>query len=1331
MRHVPMEADTRPKLCKTIRELRERLHADLRDEAERSYRLSLPLAKAELSAEAKRRRERLESWLEEQIRALPGKKRAGDERERFLMQAVGEAAYTWLNRLVLLRHLEAMGLSKPGVVTGGWSSKAYREFRDFAPGLCADSTEGYSFLLGLVFDELALDLPGLFGEVGLTELFPLPASILRAVVEALDAKAIESVWRDDTLLGWVYQYWNDPERERLDAKISARGKIEPHEIASKTQMFTDRYMVEWLLQNSLGAMWLATCQKHGWRPDAENVLDELDRRRAEWRRKREAGEVAPDAPMPVAEGLEERWKYYVPQPIPADAVEKAPESVRALKLLDPACGSGHFLVIAFDLLAALYEEEARHRGESWSAAEIAASIVENNLHGIDIDPRAVQIAAAALHVKAQIHARGVMARRMNLVAPTLRLSSLPEDDPSLLQLLREVKADTGIPDALTRRILRALEGADHLGSLLRVDAEIDAAIRTYEGELRRKLPVQGDLLRGFAEKSRTIDPVEARASLLDKLDAFLERHAGGDDLGLRLDGEQLAAGIRFVRMVREGRYDLVVGNPPYQGTSKMKEAKYVASKYTRGKADLYAAFLERGLQLVREGGVSALLTMRNWMFIKQFAALREHLLETYDLRLLGDVDRGAFEEVPNEVLAATMSIFRRSPPAAEASVALQPTPLSDKSYDRGRTARKRAALLAQVGRLEFDVDRLAVIRESPVVYWWDKDFLNRYAVAPKFYHGSPAKSGMATQDNTRFLRRPWEVQLGSVFISRSSAPSISDQSKYVPYIKGAEGKKWFEPLDTLVYWKSFGLELRVWIERYRVRVPGQYIKNESMYFASGIAFTPVGNEFAARSHRYRSIFGAMGSSVFPSDIASALCMMNGAIGRAVLESLNPGLHFEVGDVNRLPAFPVESADAIIECLDKSFGTHEAARETSVEFAWPYSSNWHSAQAWAQAAVDRPAGTALPDFMPDFDPPEAAAFVSFEVGIATGRFDAEHGGWSDRPSPDALRYGILFLATASSLGGQDDLGQPPCTALLRAWTEHGSQVSADADLHRWLRESFFDYHRKLYENRPIYFPLSSARRNFVAFALIHRWGPETLPALLATHLLPERTRLEGQLDDLRAARTSADKRAANEAERRFSEIQKLHAELCDFIDKVRMCADQGPPPVDNNTKRREIDAPFEMDLDDGVMINAAALWPLLEPQWKDPRKWWKELANADGKKDYDWSHLAARYFPSRVDDKCRQDPSLAVAHKCFWRYHPARAHAWELRLQDEIGPDFRIDEPDAAEHRTRFLTERPEEAAEIEAKELKRRQRKATQGDDEPQQELDFEGEGDEEETDAA
>src|SRR5690606_34809313 len=228
--------------------------------------------------------------------------------------------------------------------------------------------------------ELALELPGVFGNVGLTRLFPVPAATLRQAIEALNEPALDSAWGDDTTLGWVYQFWNDPEREALDDKINSGGKIEPHEIAPKTQMFTERYMVEWLLQNSLGQTWLAMCKQHGWTPDFEQVRAGLDARRAEWRKQREAGQVAADELMPLESPLEEQWKYWVPQPMPEDAPNTAPDSLRELKLLDPACGSGHFLVIAFDLLAALYQEEARHRGESWASERIARFIVEDNLH---------------------------------------------------------------------------------------------------------------------------------------------------------------------------------------------------------------------------------------------------------------------------------------------------------------------------------------------------------------------------------------------------------------------------------------------------------------------------------------------------------------------------------------------------------------------------------------------------------------------------------------------------------------------------------------------------------------------------------------------------------------------------------------------------------------------------------------------------------------------------------------------------------------------------------------------------------------------------------------
>jgi hypothetical protein len=1314
--------ESKAALRKTIRELRDVLLRDLLGYAKQRYLLDLPLARAGLSQAMRERRRRLEAALAERAAEEGGTKEA---RERALLNAIKEAGATLLNRLVLIRHLEAVELSRPVVVTGGWRSRGYQQFREFAPGLLSDETQGYGLLLQLLFDELSASLPGLFGEVGLTSLFPPSPATLRHVIETLDEVPAEA-WRDDMTLGWVYQYWNDPDREALDAKLHERGKLESHEIASKTQMFTERYMVEWLLHNSLGPTWLAMCRKNGWTADVERhgVLQSLNERRADWRKKREVSEVALDALMPINGPLEEAWKYYVPQPLPEEVVKHAPSTIRELKLLDPACGSGHFLVVAFDLLVELYREEARHRGESWSDRRIAEWILENNLHGVDIDPRAVQIAAAAIFLKARSLAKDASPSQVNLVAPALRLSALDRKDPALLKLERDIELETGIPPELTRQLMDVLAGVDHLGTLLKVGDAVDRAIEAYRGKLGKPRR-QGELFPDAeAEKQIGIDKEDAKKIILDRLNAFLTNHAGEEDLGLRLRGQQLTAGLRFASIVREGEYHLVAANPPYQGTSRMKNAGYVAKHYPRGKADLYAAFLERGLELCRPGGASAMVTMRNWMFLSGFTRLREHLLRAHDLRVIGDVDRGAFEEIPDEIVATTLSVFRCAAPDAEPSIAMQPTPLSDKSRDSNRTARKRAATLAQVGKHSFKSTNLQAIHGTPVVYWWSPDYLSTYHRTQKLGDLFSIRKGIITGDDTRFNRMTWEVAPTSILATRITQPAVStatlSEYAWVPTIKGGAGREWCEPLTEVIRWARTGLEQKI-LHEHKHGSFTKRIQSYDKYFQPGIAFSMIGSRFGARLHQYRSIFANMGSSVFPTEFAPVLCSMNCTRSRIILESLNPGLHFEVGDVARLPIVDIPNAHEVLRQLEESFAAHESTREPSFEFSRPGPSSWRYTQQWAQQAVDRASGAPLPPYEPSFEISTAESHLSFQVGQAVGRFKSEHGEKTENLSSQAPYNGILFCADRLAL----DRHFPG--NIVAAWEQHGASVNAQT-LNDWLRGSFFDYHRKLYENRPVYFPLSSAKRSFVAFISIHRWSDSTLSTLLADYLLPEQKSIQGTLVDLRDARNSPDRRTRAAAERNYAQHKKWLEELEEFIQKVHELAEKGPPPPDDKTPPREVDAPYRMDLDDGVMVNSAALWTLLETMWKDPKKWWKELATAKGRKDYDWSHLAARYFPDRVDEKCRKDPSLAVAHGCFWKYHPEKAYQWELRLQDEIGPDFKLTENDSDTLRAAFLEKQPSRARELETAEQVRRERKSRRQE---QEDLDLSSEDDEIEDDEA
>jgi hypothetical protein len=344
-------------------------------------------------------------------------------------------------------------------------------------------------------------------------------------------------------------------------------------------------------------------------------------------------------------------------------------------------------------------------------------------------------------------------------------------------------------------------------------------------------------------------------------------------------------------------------------------------------------------------------------------------------------------------------------------------------------------------------------------------------------------------------------------------------------------------------------------------------------------------------------------------------------------------------------------------------------------------------------------------------------VSFALGVALGRFGAGGEGIRDPAKDDlsaTLPAGICFLDGSLEPEITDDsLGHPAAELLRAKWGEYGDAIAPGYDLRTWLRLKFFgDVHKSMYESRPIHFPLSSEKKTFVAYVTIHRWTEATLRSLLAEHLEPTLKRLDGEITDLRESRQSTDKKTAREAEHRYAQVVKWKEELAAFIELVEQCAEKGPPPPDPKTSKREVDARYTPDLNDGVMINSAALWPLLEPQWKDPKKWWKGLANAEGKNDYDWAHLAARYFLTRVDAKCRKDPSLAVAHGCFWKYHPATAYKWELRLQDEIAAHFKIDEEGSDEYRAAFEREHPDEVELLVAAEQKRRVRKASKASDE-------------------
>ncbi|HCH63144.1 MAG TPA: SAM-dependent methyltransferase, partial [Deltaproteobacteria bacterium] len=717
-------------------------------------------------------------------------------------QAGVAAAERLILRLAVLQYIEACGLSAQAHQRLGTAGRSRLEILS----LLGEPPPKPSIALAHM-------LPGLFGPDPVLDSLSVSSQTLRHALNAFEHPTLRDCWADDLTPGWVFQFLNDPARERLDEKINQGGKIGLHEVARKTQMFTERYLIHRTLHNSLGPLWLAICARNDWTADvvASGTLDHLAVRRSEWRTQRAAGRISSTALMPLHTPLEHAWSDFIPPPGIRDPDPSTPTSIRALKLIDPAVGTGHFLIVAFDLLLALHEEEARHRGRTgvspWTPRDIVERILSHNLHGIDLDPSAVQMAATMLWLKALQVAPDAEPTRMNLVATDHKTLHLP--DPNT----HSAAPTSNVVAATHRRseapgIAHALAQAANLGSLVQVDA-----LATQ--------PLPEDAFSG---------PV--------------------DDLGVRLRGDQPRATPRLLSLLRSGQYDLVVTNPPYQGTKRLEHSDVIVEQYPEGSADLYAAFLLRGLQLARVGGISAQLTMRSWLFTKQFSRLRERLLTHHQLLALGDFEHGAFEQLGGMVVSVCASVFRRDRPPTTA-IALRPSPPSI-SKGVSRTAAKRAAIRCQTGLHTFHPTRLQAIPEWPLVYWWSDETLERYAQSPKLADAYEVRQGMATGDNHRFLRRPWELsrrELWYVPVDSSALPSTDTQ--WVPYVKGAAGKTWFEPLDHVVRWGLGALEIKTHTRNGRQASRPQ---NERFYFRPGVCYSTIGARFSARLRRYRSVF---------------------------------------------------------------------------------------------------------------------------------------------------------------------------------------------------------------------------------------------------------------------------------------------------------------------------------------------------------------------------------------------------------------------------------------------------------------------------------------------
>jgi hypothetical protein len=563
-----------------------------------------------------------------------------------------ECAFTLLNRLVALKMLEARGIVLE-CVSKGAQSAGFKEFSGLCPGLTALPDQGYRLYLESVFDELGVEVrvlfdrrdsagliwprkPALDAVLGIVNGAELSGPTGQCQAARVGADTCPCVWCKDETIGWVYQYFNG-EDERRDMRAASQAPRNSRELAVRNQFFTPRYVVEFLADNTLARTWVEMRQG-----DTRFTEDRayLVRR---------PGEVflADGAAVPTAEAGAEESPTYVPF--------RAKKDPRDLKVLDPACGSGHFLLYSFDLLLTIYEEAwadpaaPRFADTKRTLAEdyptlpdlrraLPGLILRHNLHGVDIDPRAAQIAALALWMRAQKawNQFGVKRGDRPLVTRTNVVVAEPmPGEPDLLdELCRGL--DPGVAEVV-RAVFEEMKLAGEAGMLLRVDETV-----------RRGLEKLASLGPMYAQEgSRRWQQIDAKVTAA--LRAYAEA-AGGAGYRKRLFAEDAAQGFAFVEVCRQ-RYDVVLMNPPF-GASSLKFKDKLAKTWPRSKQDVYAAFVERGVSALPPGGLLGAITSRTGFFLKSFQAWREEVvLKQAPPSVVADLGAGVLDSAMVETAA--------------------------------------------------------------------------------------------------------------------------------------------------------------------------------------------------------------------------------------------------------------------------------------------------------------------------------------------------------------------------------------------------------------------------------------------------------------------------------------------------------------------------------------------------------------------------------------------------------------------------------------------------------------------------------------------------------
>jgi hypothetical protein len=1137
-------------------------------------------------------------------------------------QTMEAVAYTWFNRFAALRYMELHDYLSHGHRALSSQQGKLPDILTHAADLTQDSRlpglkaalvtemklsgnrdgELYRMLLVAQCNALSAAMPFLFERIDDETELLLPDNLLRtdSVIAKMVGEIDEDDWNQVEIIGWLYQFYIAEKKEEVIGKV-----VESEDIPAATQLFTPKWIVQYLVQNTLGRLWL-TAHPHS--------------------------------------TLREKWHYYI------DPAEQTPEvqtelntliharmnedggslSPETITLLDPACGSGHILVEAYEVLKSIYLE----RG--YQPRSIPRLILEKNLFGLDIDDRAAQMAGFSLLMKARADDRRLF------------------DEPIDLKVLSLQDAEGLDVDELTRALRPFLSRA--IPTLVVNDSRSE-----YIGdELFPRTPVQSchgqSIANGTQDNCAELSAIVALISIfinaktygsliqipptlnaqLSAIEMCLKAALENGDLYAKAAARELFPLLSQAQVLGI-KFDAVVENPPYMGSQFFNPdvKKYLSKYHANCDKDLFSAFISRSALFCKASGVVGVVTSFTWMFISSFEGLRKEILRERTLSSLIQLEYDAFEDAKAHLCTF---VFNAQHIADYIASFIR---LSDFKGANNQGPKTLEALSNRNCGWFYNTktDNFWKIPGSPISYWLSSAAFSAFEKFEKIGDFGRARIGMATGKNDLYVRYWHEVSFNAVGLGLTRETAKVGGRKWFPYAKGGGFRRWYGNVDVVVNWEDDGNLLRNTLHPLGKRLWAHNF-NLNEIFKPAVCWNVIAStENSFRYHEKGFLFDSAAGLLqctSPEDNYAVLGLLNSKVSSYLLPALNPTINLPPGYLEQMPAIlsgnaklvseligisradwnlletswgfekpPILSCSANLESAEKDWrkwqAKSEAARLTAAKLETE--NNRHFIHAYGlENTLSADVSVNEITLLQADRQKDCQRLVSYAIGCMMGRYSLDAPGviYADARNVgfDEARYtkfpadvdGILPLT--DEIWFEDDAASRVSEFIATIWGQEalaenitwlaegvGAKTSETPDeaIRRYLVDKFYKDHLQAYKKRPIYWLFSSGKQGaFQALIYLHRYHEGTVARLRAEYVVPLTGRMQSRIDMLEKDAAVASSAARNKLLKQVEKLRKKHVELLAYDEQLRHYADMR----------------IALDLDDGVKVNYGKFGNLL-------------------------------------------------------------------------------------------------------------------------------------------